>query len=101
VTRADVLDHLSWPTVAAPSTVTDVELECPMQQGIQQELWTSRHRVTVEAMEGTIRLIGVMAGPVERAALVGMARALRGCAGVEDRLAVLSRAGRREPARVI
>lgn len=101
VTRADVLDHLSWPTAAVPGAVADVELERLMQQGIQQELWTSRHRVTVEAMQGTVQLTGVVMSPVERAALIAMARTLPGCAGVEDRLVVLSRAGRRQPARVI
>jgi CBS domain-containing protein len=101
VTRADVLDHLSWPTAAAPGTVTDAELECLMQEGIQQEMWTSRHRVTVEAMHGIIRLTGIATGPVERSALVAMARAVPGCAGVEDRLVVCARAGQREPARVI
>jgi CBS domain-containing protein len=101
VTRADVLDHLSWPAAAAPRTVTDVELECLMQEGIQQEMWTSKHRVTVEAMHGIIRLTGIATGPAERSALLAMARAVPGCAGVEDRLVVCSRAGHREPARVI
>jgi CBS domain-containing protein len=62
VTRADVLDHLSWPTAPASRTVTDVELECLMQQGILQELWTSRHGVTVKAMRGVIRLTPPQAG---------------------------------------
>lgn len=101
VTRADVLDHLSWPAPAAPGTVTDTELECLMQEGIQQELWASRHRVTVEAMAGTLRLTGVVASEAERSALIAMARALPAAAGVEDRLIVLAATGRRLPARVI
>ena len=101
VTRADVLDHLAWPAAAAPGTVTDVELECMMQEAIQQELWASRHRITVDVMHRVVRLTGVLASPVERAALVAMARALPGCVGVEDRLVVLSGAGRRQPAPVI
>ena len=101
VTRADVLDHLSWPTATIAGTVTDVELECLMHEAIQQELWASRHRVTVNAMHGIVRLTGVVASPAERSALVGMARALPGCAGVENRLVVLSHAGGRLPAPVV
>jgi CBS domain-containing protein len=103
VTRTDVLDHLAWPAVEGPGrvTVTDAELECLMHEAMQQELWTSRHRVTVDAMHGIVRLTGVVANAVERSALVGMARALPGCVGVENRLVVLSVAGRRQPAPVI
>jgi CBS domain-containing protein len=101
VTRADVLDHLAWPTAAASGTMTDVELECLMQQGIQQELWTSLHRVRVEAKDGTIRLTGVVASPAERSALMAMARTLPGCAGVNDRLLVVPGVGGRQPAPVI
>jgi osmotically-inducible protein OsmY len=82
-------------------TVTDVELERLMHEAIQQELWTSRHRVTVNALRGTIRLTGVVAGPAERSALIAMARTLPGCSGVEDRLVVLRGAGRRQPVPVV
>jgi CBS domain-containing protein len=95
VTRADVLDHLSWPTAALPDTVTDAELEHAMRGGIEQEPWAGTHPVTVEAIRGIIRLTGVVASPVERSAMLAMARSIAGCAGVEDRLIVLSRAGRR------
>ena len=91
VTSAEVLDHLSWPTTAAPGTVEDVELERSMHEGIQHEVWASSHRVTVEAMQGTLRLTGVVTSPAERSALVAMARAVPGCAGVQDRLVVLTR----------
>jgi CBS domain-containing protein len=100
VTRADVLDHLSWPT-AAPGTVTDVELQRLMHEGILQELWTSRHCVTVEAAHGVIRLTGVVKSPAERSALVAMARSVPGCTGVENRLVVYCRTGRHQPAQVV
>jgi CBS domain-containing protein len=95
VTRADVLDHLSWPTTTPPGTVSDEELERVMQEGIRQEPWTSSHRVFIEATHGIIRLTGVVASPGERSALVAMARAVPGGAGVEDRLVVLGGTGRR------
>ena len=101
VIRADVLDHLSWPAAAVPGTVTDVELERLMHEAIQQELWISRHRVTVNALRGTIRLTGVVAGPAERSALIAMARTLPGCCGVEDRLVALPGAQRRQPVPVV
>jgi CBS domain-containing protein len=91
LTRAEVLEHLSWPTTTAPGTVTDAELEQSMRTGIERDLWISRHRVQVEARHGTLRLTGVVASPAERAALMAMARAVPGCAGVENRLLVFSR----------
>ena len=94
VTRADLLDHLPWPVVARPGTVSDAELERSMREGIEQESWASRHPITVEAFDGVIRVTGVVANPVERSALLAMARVLDGCAGVEDRLIVLSRTSR-------
>jgi osmotically-inducible protein OsmY len=72
-----------------------------MHEAMQQELWTSRHRVRVDVMHGIVRLTGVVASAAERSALVGMARALPGCVGVENRLVVLSAAGRHQPAPVI
>jgi CBS domain-containing protein len=101
LTRPDVLEHLSWPAAALPGTVADAELECLVQEGIQRELWVSRHSITVEAVRGVVRLSGLVSSPAERAALLAMARALAGCAGVEDRLVVLCRRGRRQPAPVI
>jgi CBS domain-containing protein len=100
VTRADVLDHLSWPAAAVPGTVSDVALECLMQERLQQELWTSRHGVTVGAAHAVIRLTGIVACSAERSALVAMARSIPGCAGVEDRLLV-GGAGLRRPLKVI
>jgi CBS domain-containing protein len=100
VTRADVLDHLAWPPAGAPGAANDGELERQMLQSILEEMWASRY-VTVEARRGVIRLGGAVAGPAERSALVAMARALPGCGGVEDRLAVLGAAGVRQPAPVI
>jgi len=94
VTRADVLDHLSWPAAPRPRTVSDVELARAMRERIEQEDWASRHPLTVEAVDGVIRLTGVVASPVQRAALLAMARSVSGWAGVEDRLIVLSRTSR-------
>jgi CBS domain-containing protein len=91
VTRPDILDHLSWPTTAAPGAVTDVELERVMQETLDQEPWSPRQRVTAEAAQGVIRLTGILTSPVERSAVVAMARAVPGCAGVEDRLRVVVR----------
>jgi CBS domain-containing protein len=91
VTRADVLDHLSWPARTRPGMVPDVELERSMREAIQQEPWTSSHVVFVEATQGIIQLTGVLSSPMECKALVAMARAVPGCAGVEDRLVVLGR----------
>jgi CBS domain-containing protein len=93
VTRADILDHLSWPTAAPPGTGGDVELERAMREGIESEAWASRHPITVEAHNGVIRLTGVAGSPIERAALLAMARSLAGCVGVEDRLVVRLRTG--------
>jgi CBS domain-containing protein len=101
VTRADVLDHLPWPTATRCAEVTDEQLQCLIQEGIQQELWTSRHRITAEARQGVIRLTGIAGSPQERTALLAMARAIPGCVGVDDRLLVLCRHGRRLPAPVI
>jgi CBS domain-containing protein len=100
VTRADVLDHLSWPTPTIPGPVQDAELERAMREGIESESWASSHPITVEAHHGVIRLTGVAGSPIERAALLAMARSL-GSAGVEDRLIVLSRTGRHHTAPVI
>jgi CBS domain-containing protein len=94
VTRIDVLDNLAWPVQTLPVTIGDTELERSMRQSIAREAWATRHPITVEALHGIIRLTGVVASPVERSALLTMARSLAGCAGVEDRLAVLSRRGR-------
>jgi CBS-domain-containing membrane protein len=91
VTPADVLDHLPWPIPTTPGAVTDVELECSMREAIQQEPWTSPHVVFIEATRGIIRLTGVLSSAMERKALVAMARAVPGCAGVEDHLVVLGR----------
>jgi CBS domain-containing protein len=88
VTLADVLDHLSWPTAAAPGSVPDDELERGMRQRIAQEDWTAPHRVVVDATRGRIRLTGVVRNPLERAALIAMASAIPGCAGVVDRVLV-------------
>jgi CBS domain-containing protein len=101
LTRAGVLDHLAWPTMAAGGAVTDAELERLMHESIQQELWISRHRVAVDAANGIIRLTGVVASAVERSALVAMARSVPGCAGVEDRLVAVAPTGRRHPAPVV
>jgi CBS domain-containing protein len=101
VTRADILDHLSWPAAAAPGSVNDVELGRRMHERLERELWVSRHCVTVEAVHGVIRLTGVLASPVERSALLAMARAIPGCAGVDDRLIIFCRWGRQQPARTI
>jgi CBS domain-containing protein len=101
VTRADVLDHLRWPAAALPGTVGDIGLERAMREAIEREAWASRHPVTVEARDGVIRLTGVVGSPVERAALLAMARSLAGATGVEDRLIILSRAGRSHTAPVI
>jgi CBS domain-containing protein len=94
VTRADILDHLSWPDPTQPGTVDDAELERSMREGIEQEPWAARHPISVEASHGVVRLTGVVTSPVERSALLAMGRSLDGCAGVEDRLVVLSRASR-------
>jgi len=91
VTRAEVLDHLSWPTAALPRPRNDVELELAMREGIERELWASKHPVTVMARDGVVRLTGVVTSPVERAALLAMARSLAGSADIEDRLLVLPR----------
>lgn len=101
VTRAIILDHLAWPTPASPGTVSDAEIESLMQEGIQQELWASRHLITVDVDHGTIRLTGVAKSPAEKSALLAMARSAHGCVGVEDRLLVLRSPGRRLPAPVI
>jgi CBS domain-containing protein len=101
VTRAEVLVHLRWPTSPVPGAVADSEIERLMQEGLVRELWTSRHRITVEVTNAIIRLTGVVAGPLERTALLAMARAVPGCAGVEDRLAVVVRSGSRPLAPVI
>jgi CBS domain-containing protein len=94
VSRADILDHLSWPAPTQPGTVEDAELERTMREGIERESWASRHPITVEALHGVIRLTGVVASPIERSALLALGRSLDGCAGVADRLVVLSRASR-------
>jgi CBS-domain-containing membrane protein len=88
VTRADVLEHLSWSAAAASGSVSDVALERLMQAHMQEELWTSRHGVAVDATHAVIRLTGVVGSTEERAALVAMARSIPGCAGVEDRLVI-------------
>jgi len=92
--RADILDHLSWPAPTWPATVDDAELERAMREEIEKESWASRHPITVEALDGVIRLTGVVATPVERSALLAMGRSLAGSTGVEDRLIVLSRVSR-------
>jgi CBS-domain-containing membrane protein len=94
VSSTDIVDNLAWPVATLPGTTGDAELERSMREGIAREAWATRHPITVEALHGIIRLTGVVASPVERSALLTMARSLAGCAGVEDRLAVLSRRGR-------
>jgi CBS domain-containing protein len=101
VTRADVLDWLSWPAAPASGAVTDADVAASMQARIHRERWTARHRVAVEAVRGVIRLTGVVTSPLERSGLLVMARSVPGYAGVEDRLVVLGGHGRRRPARII
>jgi osmotically-inducible protein OsmY len=79
--------------------VGDDELERMMRREIHHEWWASRYSVTVEAVHGVLRLAGTVASPAERSALVAMARSLRGCAGVEDRLTCDT--DWREPARIV
>lgn len=97
VTRVDVLDHLSWPGGTVSGSVPDVELARLMVESIQREQWTARHRVLVESTKGTVRLTGIVTSPEERAALLAMASALPGCAGVDDRILVRPRRDARGP----
>jgi CBS domain-containing protein len=97
VTRTDVLDHLAWPVAAVPEPVPDAEIERLMDEAILQELWASRHMVTVKSVQGTIQLTGIVRTPRERSALLAMAHAVPGCAGVENRLVVVAGL-RRQPA---
>jgi CBS domain-containing protein len=91
LTSAEILDHLSWPTADGPGAVADVDLERSMCESIRHESWASTHRVTVEAIQGTLRLTGVVTSAAERSALIAMARSMPGCAGVENRVVVLTR----------
>jgi CBS-domain-containing membrane protein len=93
VIRADVLDHLPWPTPTTPDMVPDAKLERSMREAIQREPWTESHVVFIEATQGIIQLTGVLSSPMERKALVAMAQAVPGCGGVDDRLVVLIRRG--------
>jgi len=88
VTRADVLDHLAWPTAPLPGAIGDADLQRTMRESIEREVWASGHPVTVEALNGIIKLTGVVSSPVERSGLLAMARSLAGAAGVDDRLIV-------------
>ena len=59
-----------------------------MHQRLDEQAWTSRHRVHVWADHGVLSLCGLVESEAERAALLAMARAIVGCAAAEDRLAV-------------
>jgi CBS domain-containing protein len=89
VTRRDVLEHLATSRPPARGVVGDEDLAQAMRDGIAAEPWTATHQVTVDAAGGRLRLTGVVTSTVERSALVAMAHALPGCAGVEDHLLVL------------
>jgi CBS domain-containing protein len=101
VTRADVLDHLSWPGAGSPGGASDVELECLMREAIARELWASRLSISVGVAGGVIRLTGAVSNATERTALLAMARTLPGASGVEDRLCVTPGWGQPLPAAII
>jgi CBS domain-containing protein len=101
VTRPDVLTHLPWPTTALLDTVADAELECLMQEALGREVWASRHRVTVAAADGVVRLTGVVGSASERLALRALARSLPGAIRVEDHLRVQTMTSPPDPAPVI
>ena len=88
VTCADLIDDLAWPSQAAGSPAADAELVEAMQQRLDEQAWTSRHRVHVWADQGVVSLCGLVESETERAALLAMARAIVGCAAVEDHLLV-------------
>jgi CBS domain-containing protein len=85
VMRGDVIDALPGP---AGCTVDVADLAGEMERRMSAECWTLPSTIRVEADGAVLQLYGRVRSEAERAALLTMARGLRGCVGVEDHLFV-------------
>jgi CBS domain-containing protein len=88
LSRGDLIKALATaPPSRAP--LFDAELVREMKARLAREPWVSRI-IVVEAKDGVISLWGLVNGSAERAACETMARAIEGCKGVENQLAIRS-----------
>jgi CBS domain-containing protein len=88
VSRADLIKALA---VAPPRTAAqkaDAGLAAEMRRRLATEEWISTSRLSVEALHGVIWISGTVESEVERSAIETMARAVEGCRGVTNGLAV-------------
>lgn len=88
VSRGDLIKALAAAPPSRPP-LSDAQLVREMRARLAQEPWTS-HFIVVEAKNGVISLWGFVQGAAERAACETMARAIEGCKGVDNRLAMRS-----------
>jgi CBS domain-containing protein len=91
--RADVIEAGSWPA-KRDVPVPDTELVSEMEYRIEREPWVPAHPLRIEASRGILKLYGLVESEAEHAAIAAMARAIPGCAGVEDYLLLVSQVAR-------
>jgi CBS domain-containing protein len=85
ISRGDLVRALA---AKAPATEarSDTDLVDEMKARLAAEPWTSTTGFVIHAKRGVIFLWGVVPTEAEKAALETMARAIRGCTGVENDL---------------
>lgn len=87
VSRADLVKALAAAPGARAVARSDAELVAEMRRQLGREPWISTH-IAVRADNRVLSLYGLVASETERAAIETMARALEGCAGVDNQLIV-------------
>jgi CBS-domain-containing membrane protein len=90
VSRGDLIKSLA-AGLPSRAPLSDAQLVQEMKARLATEPWAPPS-IVVEAKNGVVSLWGLVQGPAERAACETMARAIEGCKGVDNRLAVRSAA---------
>jgi CBS domain-containing protein len=85
ISRGDLVRGLAT-AASATKARSDTDLVDEMKARLAAEPWASTTGFVIHAKRGVILLWGVVPTPAEKAALETMARAIRGCTGVENDL---------------
>jgi CBS domain-containing protein len=85
VSRGDLIKALAVTPVAIAGRRPDTDLAADMRARLARESWASSG-ISVEAVDGVLRLSGMVESRAERSAIETMARAVDGCLGVEGQL---------------
>jgi len=87
ISRGDLVKALAM-TVPERLSVSDRHLVSEMKARMEREPWVSAFGPAVNANDGVIELFGLVRTESEKSALETMARAIKGCRGVENQLVV-------------